>query len=306
MAEKMMIPPAKTVNPPLACGRSPHLLAQVPSFTKSGKAMHQKPTKTFVTRSMLLYLMLALSVCTGLATQAARDAADPIAKGKSQPPAEAEILARFIQSETKFRSTLIHYSFKRDVVLQTIGHQGEVTGEYLRNSVFVLNDRGERVERVIFHPQPTMKELTITKEDIQDLAGSQLFGLELNDLNAYTLKYLSQIELDGRSLYVIGIRPKQTPDPHQMKTRFFVGKVLVDAETFQAVRLEGITEPQGKQRFANFVTQRSTPVHGLFVPSATSADDVLHFPKKDVHYRISVRYYDFKEFASRLSIVELD
>jgi len=266
--------------------------------------MHQKPAQNSATRSVLLCMILTL--CAGLVAQAIPQTVNSIAKGKSQPLSEEEILAQFIQSEDHFRSTLIQYSFKREVVLQTIGNTGEVTGEYLRNSIFVLDDRGERVEKVIFHPKPTMKELTITKEDIQDLAGSQLFGLEFNDLNAYSLKYLSQIELAGRLVYVIGVGPKQTPDPHHMKERFFVGKVYVDAETFQAIKLEGITEPQGKQRFATFITRRSMIIPGLLVPSTTSADDVLHFPKKDVRYRISVRYYDFKKFASRVSIVEVD
>jgi hypothetical protein len=33
---------------------------------------------------------------------------------------------------------------------------------------------------------------------------------------------------------------------------------------------------------------------------------VLHFPHAAVHYRISVRYYDFKRFAARLKVIEAD
>ena len=272
------------------------------------KPMRPTSEKNSATKSILLYLALALVVLAALAIRSipATLESPAHARGKTETPAANEILARFIQTETQFRETLIHYSFKRDVVLQTIGANGEVTGEYLRNSIFVLNDRGERVEKVTFHPKSTMKDLTITQEDIQDLAGSQLFGLELGDLNAYNLSYLTPAELDGRLVHVISIGPKQTPDPHHMKARFFVGKVYVDAETFQAIKLEGITEPHGKQRFATFTTHRSMIVSGLLVPSTTSADDVLHFPRKDVRYRISVRYYDFKKFASRVSIVALD
>ena len=260
------------------------------------------------TKSIVLYLILALAVWAVLETRSmpATLGSSAHTTGNAEAPTADEILARFIQTETQFRDALTHYSFKREVVLQTIGAKGEVTGEYLRNSIFVLNDRGERVEKVTFHPKSTMKDLTITKEDIQDLAGSQLFGLELGELNAYHLSYLTRDELGGRPVYVIHVRPKQTPDPHRMKVRFFVGQVFVDAETFQAIKLEGTTEPQGRQRFATFVTNRSLIIPGLLVPSTTSADDVLHFPRQDVHYRISARYYDFKKFASRLSIVELD
>src|ERR1041385_176270 len=189
--------------------------------------MHHTSQKTSATKSILLYLFLALAVLTALATRsipATLESSAPAERNAETPTAD-EILARFIQTETQFRETLIQYSFKRDVVLQTIGANGEVTGAYLRNSIFVLNDRGERVEQVTFHPKSTMKELTITKEDIQDLAGSQLFGLELDDLNTYNLSYLTSAKLGDRFVHVIGVRPKQTPDAHHMKVRFFVGKV---------------------------------------------------------------------------------
>jgi hypothetical protein len=218
----------------------------------------------------------------------------------------ARIIRNFIDAETKFRETLVQFSFKRDVILQTISPQGEVTGEYLRNSVFVLDDRGQRIERVLYHPKPTIKELTITKEDIQDLAGSQLFGLELSELNSYNLSYLGEESFNGRPMYLVAVSPKQVPDARHMRSRFFVGRFWIDPATFQPVYLDGITEPHGKQRFPSFKTERHIEMENLLFPSSTSADDVLHFPHKDVHFRIKVRYYDFKRFASRVKIVELD
>ncbi len=46
------------------------------------------------------------------------------------PPDAATILARFVEVETKGRQALNQHTFKRDVVLQTIGRNGQVTGEY--------------------------------------------------------------------------------------------------------------------------------------------------------------------------------
>jgi hypothetical protein len=218
----------------------------------------------------------------------------------------AAIIGNFISAETTFRETLLQFSFKRDVVLQTIGPLGEVTGEYVRNSSFVLDDRGRRIERVLYHPASTIREMTITKEDVQDLAGSQLFGLELDELNSYNFSHLSEENLDGRAVFVVGVSPKQEPDPRHMRSRFFVGRIWIDAETFQTVKLEGTTEPHGKQRFPAFQTKRELKIESLLFPSSTSADDVLHFTHKDVHYRIKVKYYDFKRFASRVKILGLD
>ena len=52
------------------------------------------------------------------------------------------IVDSFIQTETRLREALKQHTFKRDVVLQTIGRKGQVTGEYVRNSEFVFDDRG--------------------------------------------------------------------------------------------------------------------------------------------------------------------
>jgi hypothetical protein len=224
----------------------------------------------------------------------------------SPHPAPVLIIRNLIDVESKFRETLLQFSFKRDVVLQTIGQGGEVTGEYIRNSSFVLDDRGKRIERVLYHPKSTIREMTITKEDLQDLAGSQLFGLDLDQLDAYDFSDFGEEYLNERAVFVVAVNPKQEPDPHHMRTRFFVGRIWIDAESFQIVKLEGITKPHGKQRFPAFQTKRDLKIESLLFPSTTSADDVLHFTHKDVRYRIDVRYYDFKRFASRVKIVEIE
>ena len=218
----------------------------------------------------------------------------------------ATVVKNFIDAENTFRKTLVQFSFKRDVTLQTIGDQGEITGEYIRNSIFVLDDQGRRVERVIYHPKPTLKDLRITKEDIQDLAGSQLFGLEPSDLTSYNLSYLEEETLNGRLMYVVSVSPNQEPDPRHLRLRFFVGRVWVEPGAFRPVCLEGVTKPHGKQRFPNFKTERQIEIDNLRFPSSTYADDVLPFPRQNIHYRIKARYYDFKRFAGRVKIVDLD
>jgi hypothetical protein len=70
--------------------------------------------------------------------------------------------------------------------------------------------------------------------------------------------------------------------------------------------VEGMTEPHGKQRFPAFRTERQTEIETVLFPSSTSADDILHFPHSQVRYRINIRYYDFKRFAARVMITEVD
>src|SRR5258705_10571806 len=98
---------------------------------------------------------------------------------------QAAIVERFVAAETKVREALNQHTFKRDVVLQTIGPNGEVTGEYVRNSQFIFDDRGRRIERVIFHPSSTIREMRITKEDIQDLKDGQFLGIDKDETTKY-------------------------------------------------------------------------------------------------------------------------
>lgn len=219
---------------------------------------------------------------------------------------EANVIQRFVEAESKQREALNQHTFKRDVVLQTIGPGGEVTGEYIRNSQFLFDDKGRRIERLLYHPPSTIHEMRITREDIQDLAGGQLLGVDITEISKYQFRVAGAETLDSRAVVAIDVTPVIQPDPHRMADRFFVGRIWIDANTFQIVKTKGYIEPQGKQRFPTFETWREPFNSALAFPVRTTADDILHFPGRDVHYRIKVRYYDYKLFACEVSIKEID
>jgi hypothetical protein len=216
------------------------------------------------------------------------------------------IIASFVRVETKVRNALNQRTFKRDVLLQTIGPNGEVTGEYIRHSQFLFDDRGNRIERVTYHPPSTIREMRITREDIKDLAGAQLLGLDILEFEKYRLSYVAEQQLAGKHTYQLSIEPVTQPNPRKMSDRYFRGHLWIDSETFQVVRIKGVVEPQGKQRFPTFETWRESVSESLFLPTRTEADDVLHFPNRNVKYRIRVRYHDYKLFAGKLKITEID
>jgi hypothetical protein len=216
------------------------------------------------------------------------------------------ILASFVAAENRVRDALNQHTFKRDVVLQTIGPNGEITGEYIRNSQFLFDDHGRRIEKVLFHPASTIHEMRITREDIQDLAGSQLLGIDIVEATKYRLSYVGLETMDSRQLFAIDVAPLTEPDPKRMSERYFVGRVWVDPTSFQIVKIKGVVEPQGKQRFPIFETWREPIKSALAFPTRTQADDVLHFGTRDVHYRIRVSYYEYKLFGSKVSVTEVD
>jgi hypothetical protein len=223
------------------------------------------------------------------------------------PPISSQtILAALLGTESRVREALNQHTFKRDVTLETIGLNGEATGQYIRNSQFLFDDRGNRIERVLYHPASTIKQLKITREDIQDLAGAQLLGIDITEKAKYRLNYAGPEKFGSRDVFAFDVVPAEKPDPHRMRERFFVGRVWADAHNFQIVKIKGIVEPRGKQRFPVFETLREPAGLDLRFPTSTYADDILHFPKFDVHYRITVRYYDYKRFAAKLTITEVN
>src|ERR1044072_4237564 len=275
-----------------------------------------------IIKALLVTLVISASVDTAPAQQAAN----------TEPPAmilrsSENILASFVKTESEVRAALNQYTFKREVVLQTIGPDGDVTVQYIRHSQFLFDDRGNRIERVTYHPPSTIREMRITKEDIQDLAGAQLLGVDITESTKYRLAYRGAELLNGKRVYVLSVEPAVQPNPYRMRERYFRGTVWIDATTYQTVKVSGIVEPPGKQRFPHFETWRETPngsnssyserskqssafptapATEFAFPTLTEADDVLHFPKRDVTYRIRVRYYDYKLFASTVSVKELD
>jgi len=258
--------------------------------------------------SLFISFNLAYSQTPSVALLGSRETSlrpNPLIEG-SDLSNSASIMAQFVEAETKVREALKQNTFKRDVVLQTIGPAGEVTGEYIRNSQFIFDDKGRRIERVLFHPASTIREMRITKEDIQDLAGSQLLGIDVVEANKYILSYAGRVTVDSRDVFAIDVRPANQPDPNHMNERYFVGRVWIDTASFQIVKVKGIVEPQGKQRFPVFETWRQAVNGSLAFPTRTEADDILHFQGRDVHYRIKVRYYDYKLFGSKVTVKEID
>lgn len=273
---------------------------------------------TFIRTLCGLFLLLSLiQVGTAqqstLASLASSDASRNIRASidtgiDSEPPpiSSQTILAALIGTESRLREALNQHTFKRDVTLETLGSNGEVTGRYIRNSQFLFDDKGNRIERVLYHPASTVKQLKITKEDIQDLAGAQLLGIDITEKAKYRLNYAGTEKFNSRDVFAFDVTPAQKPNPHRMHERFFVGRVWADARNFQIVKVKGIVEPSGKQRFPVFETLREPTGIDLRFPTSTHADDILRFREFDVHYRITVRYYDYKRFAGKVTITEVD
>jgi hypothetical protein len=219
----------------------------------------------------------------------------------SQPGSMQEIISRFAASESQNKIARNNYTFTQNFDLRTIGIGGQVTGDYHRVSDIVYDDRGERVEKITYFPSPTLKDLQVTPEDMQDLAGVEPFALTLEDLPKYEVNYVGKERLDELNTYVFEVAPIKMVRGR----RYFKGRIWVDDEDLQVVKAAGQSVPEIKeQRFPRFESYRENIDGKYWFPTYVYADDDLDFDRGSIHIRMVVRYTNYKKFSTNIRVID--
>jgi hypothetical protein len=229
------------------------------------------------------------------------------------PEDTARIIRAFTQKESEFRKALNEYGFTRDAVIQTLAWGGQISGEYHRVSRFVFDDSGNRFEKILLFPIPTVKAISITPEDIEDLGGVQAFALEASKINEYDFVYIGKEKLDEIDTYVFDVNPKILGDKKRLDAlkksksseRFFQGRIWVDDQDYQIVKARGKGVPEFDQRFPTFETYREQIDGKYWFPTYSYADDELTFKNGDsVRVRMRIKYTDFELLRGKLNVIE--
>src|SRR5690242_15437715 len=117
------------------------------------------------TRIILFSLLVFCFAALGAAAQETSN----IVKTDLSQAEIAKIIQKFTENEFNFRQALSIYAFNRDAKIQTLGLGGQITGTYQRNSFMTFNSDGTRFEKIIYFPVSTLKEITITVADLENL-----------------------------------------------------------------------------------------------------------------------------------------
>jgi len=184
----------------------------------------------------------------------------------------------------------------------TIGEAGSVTGRYHRVSDIVLDDLGNRIEKITFFPPSTLVGLNApTQEDIQDLSGVQPFALASEDLPKYQIDYVGKEKIDELNTYIFDVKPKTIVKGE----RYLEGRIWVDDQDLQVVKVKGQAVPEvAKQKFPHFESYRENIDGRYWFPTYIYADDVLAFKNADIHIRMTVRFTNYKKFSGRIRVAD--
>src|SRR5579872_421393 len=111
-------------------------------------------------------LYLALLVCglgqSVFAQESPLDAAPP----KDTTP--EEIIKRFAAKETEFAKARDQYTYRQDVRVETVDGS-TVDGEYHEVFDVMFDDKGHRIENVVFAPQSSLTKIYMSQEDMEDI-----------------------------------------------------------------------------------------------------------------------------------------
>ena len=227
----------------------------------------------------------------------------PISKVPPSIPAD-QIIREFAAHEAEFKQERDNFTYEQTFVVQTIDDQGQVDGEYRMTSDIMFTPDGKRFERITDAPIPTLKRISLSEQDLDDLRDIQPFVLTTKELPQYNVTYVGRQKLDELNTYVFDVGPKKIEKHH----RYFQGRIWVDDGDLEIVKTDGKAVPDIRKRneqnlFPRFETYRQNIEGHYWFPTYTHADDVLHFSTGDVHIRMTVLYTHYKRFRVSVKIL---
>jgi len=251
-------------------------------------------------KSILLVLILLATTFAGFSQTVSN-----IQKATLSQSEINRIVQKFTENEKQFRSALNEYIFSRSATMQTVGIGGNITGTFRRDSDMTFTGDGSRIEKITFFPVPTLTEISVTPEDLEDLGGVNPFALEPGSISMYDFTLIGKEKIDELNLFVFDVTPKVIPDPKKSKLRLFTGRVWVDDQDLMIVKSKGKAVPETKEnKFPVVETWRENIDGKYWFPSFASSDDELVFDSGQVvKLRMRVKYFNYKYGHTDVKII---
>jgi hypothetical protein len=229
----------------------------------------------------------------------------PSVYADSKEPSETEIegiIQKFAAKESEFAKARENYTYRQTVRVLELDEGGNTRGRHEVIADVIFNNDGKRSERVVRAPVSSLKNLQLTPEDEQDLRSVQPFVLTSEEIGKYFIRYLGKEVLDEIPCYVFSVKPKKM----EQGQRYFSGLIYVDDRDMQIVksygRATGLLKKGSDQQFPKFETYREQIDGKYWFPTYTMANDTLMFQGGPQPIRMTVKYEDYKQFKSDVTI----
>lgn len=232
---------------------------------------------------------LLLGCLVGLAVPASAVKTDP------DVPVET-IIQNFIDKETEFAAARESYTYRQTVRILEYSNSGRVRGRYEVVQDILFGGDGERIERVVYAPPSSLKNVILTPNDLEDLRSVQPFVMTRHNASDYRIDYLGEQQIDEIETYSFSVKPKKL----ERGKRYFEGQIWVDQVGLQIVKTYGkgvgLLKKGNDEQFPRFETYRDQIDGDYWFPIYTRADDTLAFKSGPQKIRMIIKYEDYKKF----------
>lgn len=244
-------------------------------------------------------ILMAILSLVLTSAQAQTDCAEGNSPLDMAPPKSLpvdQLIQKFLAGEDKVQSARSHYHFTEDVMVKTLDGN-TANGQFHQISNVSYDEHGKRLETVAFAEQSTLRDISLSADDMNDIHVFMQWILTSEQAAQYDLTYAGQQHVDDLDTYVFHVAPKK----EEKNRRYFQGRVWVDSRDLQVVKLCGKSVPDNVHVKKNqpmdirpiFVSYRQT-VDGNWFPAYTRVDDTLHFKAESVHVREIVKFTGYK------------
>lgn len=217
-----------------------------------------------------------------------------------------QIIAKFAANESIYKAAQTNYTYTQDITVQTLSgitSSGKpiVDGEFRQVMEVSYDSRGRRSERVTFAPPSTLRRISLSMNDLEDMRELMPYSLTSDQLPNYDVVYRGQQRVDELETYVFDVAPKSMRDG----VRYFEGRLWVESRDLAVVKTCGKSVPnvvaskkskREQDVSPKFVTYREQ-IDGRWFPTYTRSDDFLLFSTGHVRIREIIKYKDYHRSA---------
>ena len=221
-------------------------------------------------------------------------------------PDERAFIEKFAARESLTEAARRKYTYEQEITVQTIFDTQRggtiVDGEYRQVLDISYDEHGNRLERVTFAPQNSLRRISIMPSDVEDFREFTSFMLTSEELPDYEVRYLGAQHVDDLDTYVFEAAPVKI----DKRNRYFQGRLWVEQRDLDVVKTCGRSVPDevlDKKRgrvdvHPTFATYRQEMEDGFWFPTYSRSDDYLQFPRATVHVREIVKFRNFRPAPS--------
>jgi hypothetical protein len=220
----------------------------------------------------------------------------------AQAPSPDEVLRLAAANEEKLRAVEREYTYRQNILVQTMGQSGRVSNEIRRVSDVIYDDLGNRTEKILEYPPSRLATaLGVARPDFKSLLGVEPFFLTTESLPRYSVAYVEREKIDEINSYVFDVAPSSKWKYANKEDRPFKGRVWVDDQEYQIVKAEGksVTSKDDKNLFPKFEYYRDFVDQKWWLPSVVLASDVLDMKQYDLPIKMEIKYTNHKRVQPR-------